>query len=140
MQQPNEIARALREFGLSIVRDAPQGRLSRTAAAALSALDRGGPQRITTLAENEAVSQPAMTGLVQRLEATGLVSRLADPYDRRATLIDITEAGSRELAARRTGHDDAISNRLEQLSDHHVAMLAAAVPALAHLSEAHLVH
>ncbi len=123
-----------------MVRDAPQGRLSRTAAAALSALERGGPQRITVLAEMEAVTQPAMTGLVQRLEAAGLVSRLADPYDRRATQITITDAGSGELAARRAGHDEAITTRLERLSEGDVALLAAAIPALTHLTEAHRVH
>lgn len=140
MSQPDEMAQALRELALSIVRDAPQRPLSRTAAAALSALDRGGPQRITALAEIEAVTQPAMTGLVQRLEAAGLVGRLADPYDRRATQIAITDAGTRELAARRAGHDQSISARLEQLSEHDLALLVAAIPALTHLTEAHLVH
>ncbi len=128
----------LREFALSLVRDAPQDSLSRTAAAALSVLERGGPQRITTLATHESVSQPAMTGLVQRLEAAGLVSREADPVDGRAALIAITPAGSSELARRRQGHEDAISARLGLLSSYDRALLAAATPALVHLMESHV--
>ena len=90
----------LREFALSLVRDAPQDSLSRTAAATLSVLERGGPQRVTALAAHESVSQPAMTGLVQRLEAAGLVSRESDPGDGRAALIAVTPAGSAALSSR----------------------------------------
>ncbi|NRQ50470.1 MarR family winged helix-turn-helix transcriptional regulator [Aeromicrobium stalagmiti] len=141
MTQPHleELAQSLREFALSLVRDAPQSSLSRTAAATLSVLERLGPQRITTLADHESVSQPAMTGLVQRLEASGLVRRSADPVDGRATLITITEIGSKELAARRLAHDEAITARLTTLSGYDRALLAAAAPAITHLMESHVV-
>ena len=128
----------LREFALSLVRDAPQDSLSRTAAATLSLLERTGPQRITTLAAHESVSQPAMTGLVQRLEAQGLASRRSDPHDGRAALIAVTAAGSERLAARRQGHEDAITARLDLLSAYDRALLAAAAPALTHLMESHV--
>jgi DNA-binding MarR family transcriptional regulator len=128
----------LREFALSLVRDAPQDSVSRTAAATLSLLERTGPQRITTLADHESVSQPAMTGLVQRLEASGLTTRRSDPYDGRAALIAITAAGSEQLAARRRGHEDAITKRLDRLSPYDRALLAAAIPALTHLTESHV--
>lgn len=139
MSQPNlaELAPVLREFALSLVRDAPQDSLSRTAAATLSLLERTGPQRVTTLAAHESVSQPAMTGLVQRLEASGLASRRSDPHDGRAALIAITAAGSDQLAARRQSHEDAITERLARLSPYDRALLAAATPALTHLMESH---
>jgi DNA-binding MarR family transcriptional regulator len=141
MLQPHlaGLAPVLCEFALSLVRDAPQDALSRTAAATLSVLERGGPARITALATHESVSQPAMTGLVQRLEAAGLVSREADPADGRATIITITPAGSTELAARRQAHEDAIIARLDRLSSYDRALLAAASPALIHLMESHVV-
>ena len=128
----------LREFALSLVRDAPQDSLSRTAAATLSVLERSGPQRVTALAAHESVSQPAMTGLVQRLEAAGLVSRESDPGDGRAALIAVTPAGSAALSSRRRGHEDAIAARLELLSSYDRALLAAAAPALVHLMESHV--
>ena len=140
MKQPDvsDLAQSLREFALSIVRDAPQGPLSRVAAATLSVLEREGPQRITTLAATESVTQPAMTGLVQRLEAAGLVNRQPDPDDGRAALIAITPVGSKELKARREHHDDAISARLASLSPEDHALLTAAAPALDHLTEQHV--
>lgn len=140
MSQPHlaDLAPVLREFALSLVRDAPQHSLSRTAAATLSVLERSGPQRVTTLATHESISQPAMTGLAQRMESAGLVSREPDPVDGRAMLIGITPAGSRELAARRRDHEDAITERLALLSPYDRAMLAAATPALIHLTESHV--
>ena len=135
MTQPHMdvLASTLRDFVLTLVRDAPQGPLSRTAAATLSVLQRLGPQRITALADHEAVTQPAMTGLVQRLETSGLVVRHPDPDDGRATLVAITEIGTKELEARRTAHDDAIAARLATLAPDHRALLVAATPALTHL-------
>jgi DNA-binding MarR family transcriptional regulator len=68
-------------------------------AVALSTLDelaRGGPRRVTELAALERTSQPGMTGILARLAAAGLVRRDPDPTDGRATLITVTEAGSRE--------------------------------------------
>ena len=140
MLQPHlaDLAPVLREFALFLVRDAPQDSLSLTAAATLSVLERSGPQRVTTLATHESISQPAMTGLAQRMESAGLVSREADPVDGRALLIGITPAGSSELAARRRDHEAAITERLALLSPYDRAMLAAATPALVHLTESHV--
>lgn len=133
-----ELAATLRELARSIVREIPDSSLSRTAAGTLSVLERLGPQRITTLAEHEAVSQPAMTGLVQRLEASGLVTRAGDPDDRRAALITITEIGSKELSARRLGQDEAIVARMDLLSPYDRALLAAAAPAISSLTRTHV--
>src|SRR5581483_1443739 len=46
----------------------PPDGLSFTAAATLATLDRSGPCRLTLLAVNEGVTQPAMTQLVARLQ------------------------------------------------------------------------
>ncbi|MFZ0906026.1 MAG: MarR family transcriptional regulator [Mycobacterium sp.] len=59
----------------------------------LATLEEDGPTRLTALAAPSGVSQPAMTQLVGRLERDGLVVRLVDPDDARATLVDITGAG-----------------------------------------------
>ncbi|MBC7630600.1 MarR family transcriptional regulator [Aeromicrobium sp.] len=140
MSQPQnlDLAQVLRDFALSIVRDSPQGSLSRTSAATLSLLDRFGPQRITTLADRESVSQPAMTGLVQRLEASGLVTRRIDPDDGRAALIQITPTGTEVLTERRRRHDDAITARIAHLSPGDRAALAAAATAIVNLTESHV--
>lgn len=134
-RQADKAAHILREFVVSMIRIAPQSSLSRTGAGTLSVLHREGPQRITTLAEREAVSQPAMTGLIQRLESTGLVVREPDVLDGRATLIAITEAGRTAMHARRLEHDQAIAQRVAELDRKQLALLLAALPAITSLSE-----
>ena len=83
--------------------------LSATAAYALNRVCREGPIRLTVLAAKEGVSQPSMTQLIQRLERQGLVTRLADPDDGRATLVGITANGQRLL-------DDRKRRRRERLA------------------------
>ncbi len=55
----------------------------------------GAPYRLTPthLAQNLMLSSGAMTNRVDRLEARGLVRRLADPGDRRGVLIELTNQG-----------------------------------------------
>ena len=129
-QQRGELAETLRELTLSFLRDAPRHELSRAAAGTLSVLDRLGPQRITALAEWEAVSQPSMTGLVQRLEAAGYLVRSPDPEDGRASLVSVTPEGVAALEARRRRHDEVIDARLASLPDDDLQALAAALPAI----------
>jgi DNA-binding MarR family transcriptional regulator len=141
MTQPDldRLARGLREFAGALLRTTRDESLSRTAASTLSWLSREGAMRITTLAEREAVTQPAMTGLVQRLEAAGLVDRSADAHDGRVTLISITPLGSETLAHRRSQQDAFITKHLAGLSPDELAALEAALPALDTLTELHVV-
>ncbi|KRC64018.1 hypothetical protein ASE12_04140 [Aeromicrobium sp. Root236] len=141
MAQPDleHLAQALREFAGGLLRSTRTDLLSRTAASTLSWLSREGAMRITTLAEREAVTQPAMTGLVQRLEAAGLVSRKADARDGRAALIDITPRGREMLERRRAAQDAVIIDRLAGLSPDELAAVEAALPALYNVTELHVV-
>src|SRR5215471_2332765 len=93
--------------------------LSLTAVAALGSLDRRGPQRITTMAAAEGVSQPSMTQLVQRLEQRGLVVRSSDPSDGRAA-----------LAARRQRNAGRVAELLADLPDDDVRALSDALAAV----------
>src|SRR5689334_1291032 len=74
-----------------------RGGVSRTAVSVLASLRDGGPLRITELAANEHVTQPAMTGLVQRLERQGWVERQAHASDGRVVLVALTPAGRAAL-------------------------------------------
>lgn len=58
-----------------------------------------GALRIGEIAERMQVVGPHITRQVQALEKRGLVRRVADPHDRRASLVEPTEAG-REAADR----------------------------------------
>lgn len=59
-----------------------------------------GPLRMGAASEDLALADGVMTGVVDRLEERGVVSRMGDPTDRRATLIGLTRSG--EQLARRT--------------------------------------
>lgn len=137
MPQPDvpRLAQALRELVSVVSRETASHRLSRTAAGTLSALERRGPSRISDLTRLEAVGQPAMTGLVQRLEASGLVSRTSDPSDRRATLVAVTDAGRDALAERRRQQDAIVAARVARLPPDQIAALDAAVDAIVELTQ-----
>ncbi|MGH8086068.1 MAG: MarR family winged helix-turn-helix transcriptional regulator [Lysobacter sp.] len=53
-----------------------------------------GTAGVTDLARAAEVNPGAMTRLLDKLEAKGLIARTADPDDRRATTIGLTEAGA----------------------------------------------
>jgi DNA-binding MarR family transcriptional regulator len=70
--------------------------LSPTEAIMLNTL-RGGPRRITELAECEGLAQPTTTLLVKRLEEMGLVRRERQADDGRVVLVSLEPAGIQAL-------------------------------------------
>ena len=96
----------------------------------LDSLVTNGPLRISELAEREAVSQPGMTSLVNRLEAAGQAERVPDPTDGRAALVRITEAGRALLDQRHAARALVLEHELADLDDTDRAALLAAVPAI----------
>jgi DNA-binding MarR family transcriptional regulator len=111
----------------------PSEGVSLTAGSTLGLLLRSGPLRLTALAEREAVSQPAMTGLVSRLQRAGLVTRGADPTDGRAVLVELTAEGCALIQGRRARRANAMDALLDTLDPAERALLDAAIPALRRL-------
>ena len=64
----------------------------------LATLAGGDPVSIGRLAEITVMKQPTVTRLLDRMEASGHVKRLAHDGDRRVTLVSITPSGSRLVA------------------------------------------
>src|SRR5436190_24118677 len=75
----------LAEVGLSLPKLAALHRLT----------DAGGSLPLGQLAERLSCVKSNVTQLVDRLEADGLVSRAADPNDRRSRLAVLTDAGKK---------------------------------------------
>jgi len=117
----------------------PTDGVSLTTGSTLRLLLRSGAQRLTALAEREAVSQPAMTGLVNRLHAAGLVKRRTDPSDGRAILLEVTDLGRELIQDRRSRRAAALEELLEVLDPDQRARFDAAIPALRHLVD-HAAH
>ena len=68
-------------------------KLSRTEDGVLSTLSDG-PRRITELAQTEALAQPTVTQLVDKLEGRGLVSRARSGKDARVVNVEVTPKGT----------------------------------------------
>lgn len=111
-------------------RSALPGDLSAVAASTLYTLANLGPARITTLAEIEHVTQPAMTQLVRRLETAGLVARESDPDDGRAVVVAATEHGRALSLERRTARAATLAALIGDLEPGVADALADALPAL----------
>jgi DNA-binding MarR family transcriptional regulator len=114
----------------------PPGEVSPATGSALAALERSGPCRLTVLAAQMGVTQPAMTQLISRLEEAGLVGREPDPADGRVVLVRITADGSAMLARRRAIRGKRLAVILAGLSPQDRAALAAALPAMDALASA----
>jgi len=66
---------------------------------ALRTLRRHGTMRLSELSDHLQIAPRSTTEVVDALEARNLVRRRADPGDRRATLVEVTEHGADVLAA-----------------------------------------
>ncbi|MDK8346826.1 MarR family winged helix-turn-helix transcriptional regulator [Brevibacterium sp. UMB1308A] len=111
------------------------GRRSLIAIRVLANLQSGGPLRIGELATREAVTQPTMTGIVNRLVADNLVERRADSHDARASAVTLTDTGRQELERARTAAAQSVRPALETLSPDDLEILQRATNLLGRLGD-----
>lgn len=97
----------------------------------LSILQSEGPRRLGELAAMSRVTQPGMTRLVGQLADVRLIVRESDPSDSRASVISITDAGARALAAWRVQLRDALEPHFTDLTDQDWAAVARTAEILA---------
>jgi DNA-binding MarR family transcriptional regulator len=90
--------------------------LTRARAGLLWALHHDGPMTQGALARTLGVTPRNVTGLLDVLETSGLVSRSAHPSDRRATLVDLTTEGRDTTTRLRAGRDELATNLFSDLS------------------------
>ena len=114
----------------------PPDGLSLTATATLATLERSGPRRLTSLAAQEGVTQPAMTQLIARLLDSGLIGREADPTDGRVVQVRLTDQGRELLARRRAVRAERLAVILARISPQDQAAIGAALPAIDALTSA----
>jgi DNA-binding MarR family transcriptional regulator len=108
--------------------------LSRTEGGLLATL-LDGHRRITELAESEALAQPTVTQLVDRLERRGLVERSRSDADGRVVMVGISRAGRDLLDATRAQLRAQMRETVEGLGDDELAQLVAASETLGRLIE-----
>ncbi len=108
--------------------------LSRAEAGLLATLEDG-PRRVTELAETEALAQPTVSQLVDRLARRGLVQRARCAEDGRAVLVSSSPEGRRQLAATQAQYRALMRETMNGLDDDELAELAAATRTLGRLIE-----
>ncbi len=104
----NRLQRRLRQESL--------GGLSPAQASALGSVGRHGSPTLGELAALEQVQPPTITRIVASLTDAGMVTRLADPNDRRSARVRITPAGERALEQMRTRKNAFLLRRLDDLT------------------------
>jgi DNA-binding MarR family transcriptional regulator len=83
----------------------------------LMRMSRGGKRSIMRIGGEMSMTGPAMSQMIDRLVAQGLVTRKEDPEDRRARLIDLTPLGVELVAGckkAQVGWVEAIAARLDE--------------------------
>ena len=92
-----------------------RGSLSLVHLHVLTVLQVHGPLPMSKLADELDVSVASLTGIIDRMEARGLVERRREPDDRRVIIVHRTDAGDAvfgEMAAERRKHLEALFDRM----------------------------
>jgi DNA-binding MarR family transcriptional regulator len=108
--------------------------ISRTEVGVLATLSDG-PRRITQLAMTEALAQPTVTQLIDKLEGRGLVSRSRSDEDGRVVLVAITAPGAEALEGVRALIRANMREALADLPDAELTELAHAADTMGRLIE-----
>jgi DNA-binding MarR family transcriptional regulator len=108
--------------------------ISRTEVGVLATLSDG-PRRITQLAMTEALAQPTVTQLIDKLEGRELVSRSRSEEDGRVVLVEITTAGAAALESVRALIRANMREALVDLPDAELTELAHAADTMGSLIE-----
>ena len=93
---------------------------------ALRTLKRHGTMRLSELSDHLHIAPRSTTEVVDALESRGLVRRQADPGDRRATLVEVTEQGTGVLDAIRAARGteaERVFGRLSPADRAHLARI-----------------
>jgi DNA-binding MarR family transcriptional regulator len=104
--------------------------LTASQASALATISRRGPLTVGELAKAEHVSSPMVTKIAKGLEEDGLVTRTADPTDKRVTNLAITKEGERRLERSRSRKNAWLAKQFQKLSADELNAIESVIPVL----------
>lgn len=113
-------AETVRGLGVQFMRataeqSASHATLTKQELLAVDVLGVRGPSRMGEVAHHLGVGQSAVTPLVDRLESAGTVRRRRSETDRRAWLVELTEAGQKLYAAESAAYEHLAADMLAAL-------------------------
>ncbi len=133
-----ELASELRVAVMRLTRrlraERPDENVTLTQLAVLGSLARGGPMNLAQLAAKERVQPPSMTRTTAALEDRGLVTRQADPADKRHVVFVLSDAGHALLREDRRRREAWLAGQLESLTEDERALLHDVAPLLDRLA------
>jgi DNA-binding MarR family transcriptional regulator len=129
-----QLRMALARTARRLRREAASG-LSPTLTAALATIERHGPLTPSDVARREGIQRPSATKIIAKLEADGLVERMADPSDGRSCLIAASKHGRATLKQGRARKNVYLAERLRALPAEDRATLERAAVLLEQLLE-----
>jgi DNA-binding MarR family transcriptional regulator len=94
---------------------------------ALLQLADGGPHTMGALAQAIDASLPSMSGIVDRIEARGLIERVRSATDRRVVEVRLTQAGRDWLCEMETMRRDKLERVLAHLDDARLSRLGSSL-------------
>ncbi len=100
----------------------------------LRMLHKDGSSPMNRLCQETMLSQPTITGVVDKLEERALVERVRNPEDRREVLIAITPKGKDALAKGEVVHKRFVGRSLSALRGEELTHLASLLKRLADAS------
>ena len=103
---------------------------------ALANLGDGGTLNVRQLSERTGTRASTLTGLLDRLENRGYLTRELDPGDRRSFRLPLTERGQQTAARVLTVIADLERDALARLSPHQIAGYHAVITALQEAADA----
>lgn len=133
MQNLRRIVKALQEYSSSVEK---QFGLTGPQLWALWELNRRGPMSLKALAERMHLDPSTVTGVVDRLQRKGLVSREADPADRRRVVLDLTPEGVTTVKSAPHPAQGQLVHALSAMDSGQVAQLNRTLQLLASVMEA----
>ena len=99
----------------------------------LGLIERIGPMRVTDIAELEKCTQATASNLVARLRKEGLIRPDADPQDKRAQLLYLTQEGAARLERFRTKLAEGLEVEANVVTPAEKEIVDAAMPILLRL-------
>lgn len=103
-------------------------------ASALARIEQIGPSRLGVLADAEGTTAATMCRVVDSLEQRGLITRVADPLDGRASHVQLSDEGGALLSDLRAHSTEVLRSALAELSGAERTSIAQAIPVLERLT------